>query len=163
MLIISAVLIFQLAQANPLPIDIDTVLSSRFPGWEWGVVGADVKRFYRESHGREYPKFISGDFNGDGKTDYALKVQCNGKKGNTDVVIAFVSKDSNFLVFVLKTSSANYENYVTLEKRGSRVYDFGTDKEFVLRSDAVNLAHFEKAVETFIFKTNRFERIITGD
>jgi hypothetical protein len=50
-----------------LPPEVKIMLNSRLPGWKWGVVTKEIKTFYKNEYGVDYPNYFIGEFNGDGK------------------------------------------------------------------------------------------------
>jgi hypothetical protein len=46
---------------------VKIMLNYRLPGWKWGVVTKEIKTFYKNEYGVDYPNYFIGEFNGDGK------------------------------------------------------------------------------------------------
>ena len=138
-------------------------LDSRFPEWQWGRVAQEIKRFHKEMYGVDYPLFIVGDFNGDNKDDYAMKLTILSDGGMQDIAVAFVSSDSTFSYHVLSQRKSSYEVYMFLQPRGKQYYDFEADEQSIFSHDAIGMYVFEKAGGTFIFKNGKFEVVHTSD
>jgi hypothetical protein len=143
--------------------EVTRILDVNLPGWKWGTTAEFVEHWFKQTHAIPYPKFISGDFNGDGRLDYALKVTVVAAKRSTDVIVAFLASDSTFTYHVLATQPSEPDVYVVLDKKGSRLYDYETSKYFLLPLDGVGVYFFEKAGETFLFSNGAFRPVITSD
>ncbi len=68
-----------IAQETPrleLPSAITSDLDKRFSGWRFPAVSDEVRKFVKEYFSPETrPEFTSGDFDGNGQTDYAMLVE----------------------------------------------------------------------------------------
>ena len=113
------------AAAETLPAGIRKYLNTLYRGWKLApseyACGPQVN-----------PGFIRGDFDGDGKRDYAVKFT-KGKKG---YMLAFLRRGSNYKAFVLHDTDADEMIYsgLMLWKRGE-LFEDGKIK-FRLRRDA---------------------------
>lgn len=113
------------AATEILPAGIRKYLNTHYRGWKLApseyACGPQVN-----------PGFIRGDFDGDGKRDYAVKFT-KGKKG---YMLAFLRRGTNYKAFVLHGAGADEMIYsgLMLWKRGE-LFEDGNIK-FRLRRDA---------------------------
>jgi len=113
-----------------LPGKVKNYLSLHYKGWK---LSPSEKGCTQEIN----PGYVSGDFNGDGKFDYAVKFS-RGKKG---YILAFLALKIGFKPFVLHDTDAAEVKYLGLGilKKGSKYsYDGanGTGNLFRLKYDA---------------------------
>ncbi len=166
-LIFIALFVFLLLQdSSPpeqLPSQIGQILDAKLPGWQWGTVSKDVRLFFNNNFKFPYPRFIVGDFNGDGRRDYALKVTMDSRERKTDIIVAFLTLGSTFTYHVLDSCSSEPEIYVSLEEKGSQLYNYDTSEHFIMSNDGVGVYYLEKAGSAFVFKYGHFLAIPTSD
>jgi hypothetical protein len=148
---------------DSLPVQIVRILDSKFPGWQWGVVSDEVLMLFTDVYHKAYHSFISGDFNTDGKADYALKVTVKSAERDSDYVLAFLQQGSTYAFYILGRYQSSPDLYVLLSKKGEAVDDFDPQHPFILPSDAISLGFSENAQITFLYDKGKFESIITGD
>lgn len=68
---------FTLAQAQSinLPNECQRILATDFRSWKLSDVPDEIKNYYKRERAYEQPNLIKGDWNGDGKTDYAILLE----------------------------------------------------------------------------------------
>ncbi len=111
------------------------------------------------------PNFIKGDWNGDGKIDYAVLIE-QGKLENSQsevigerrFTVAFVRTQKSFKYFQFDGG-----DYIELMKKGSKDYNYETDKNFRYKTDAIFDGIWEKAGVSYVWERGKFIEIITSD
>ncbi len=143
-----------------LPNAIKTILDRDYPGWQFAEVAKEIYEFFKMEKVEFDPNFIMGDFDGNGKRDYAIQIVHGGKR----IVLAFLKKGNFFKKYVLETSpEPNPDIYLWLLKKGEKDYDYEAEKEFFYPTDAIGVIYFEKAGVSYIFKKGKFQMIVTSD
>src|SRR5687768_9320822 len=86
------------AQSYPerLPTSVRVTLNRRFAGWKFSDVSPQVRQFFNENMKAASPVVISGDFDGNGRLDYA----------------ALVQRRSRYYLVIFLRRSADYRMYV---------------------------------------------------
>ena len=127
---------------------------------------SDWCSFYDED---EVPYYQEGDFNGDGKTDYALMLY----------------SENNFMIVMLHNEGANkYSHHILTEEKSDglnymiskieleigfgiqppgELYDFDTDTTINISTNSLIVYFFEKGAESYYWKDNKYNRIHSGD
>ena len=148
------------AQQINLPKKCQKILNQKHPGWKIAEISPEILDWFQKSKQSYQPNLIKGDWNGDGKTDYALLIQkAKFRKNEPGVfLIAFVKNASSYSFHQLE----GYD-YIMLMKKGEKDYDFETDKTFVYKNDAIFAGIFEKAGTSFVWRKGRFIAILTSD
>ncbi|MDQ3799860.1 MAG: hypothetical protein M3384_10435 [Acidobacteriota bacterium] len=152
------------AQSIKLPKDCRKILAEKFRGWTLAEAPADIKSFYLKKRPFEQPNLIGGDWNGDGKKDYAVLLARKNKAGSPSGAPA-----PNLIVAFLKT--ARGYGYFTLEgddclmrvKKGSKGFDYEKQKSFRYRRDAIFSYIWEKAGRSYIWRNKGFRAVATSD
>jgi len=168
---ITAFLIFSFgglseARSVELPAACRKILNENFRGWKMKKILPEIEKYLRENVSRDARgNLASGDWNGDGKTDYAALIE-HGEhilndetKLKRDVSLAFVRNGKTYKYFVLDTSG----DYIQSEKKGSTGYDYDTQSDFRFKTDAIFVGIWEKAGRSFIWRRNKFIYRQTSD
>lgn len=117
----------------------------------------EITEYFRRERPYEQPNFIKGDWNGDGRTDYAAMLQLK-------------SNQQKRITVVLMRSGKNYETYL-LEasdglmsiRRGEKGHNYDVGKNFRYKNDAILDFIWEKAGTSYIWARGRFRGILTSD
>jgi hypothetical protein len=144
-----------------LPAPIRAALDASHPGWRLSSVSAEVRRFIRTQSLTANPTMIKGDFDGDGRTDYAVLLdhpdsthlqgpsRANRRLGE---VIAVLNVAGVLKIYSVRTPfPPEPERYLVLRKKGARGYDIETDRHFRFQHDAIGIGYFGVAQTTCFF------------
>jgi hypothetical protein len=155
-----------------LPAAIKVSLDRRYPGWSFPTVSQDVTQLFGSwpRLAGAMPHLIKGDFDGDGKADYAVLI-VHGKVFNSagvafergEKLIAFLRTHRGYRLYLLDDGGYMSDIYLALDRKGEKGYDYATNRTFIYRHDAIDFGVFEKGGESFIYRKGRFHRIITSD
>ncbi len=133
------------------------ILETKFRSYKFVNVSKEILDYYKRDRAYEQPNLIKGDWNGDGKTDYA-------------VLLEKVNNPEGSIIIVLMKARKNYESYILgaydcimSVKKGERDYDFDSGKYFRYKNDAIFTYIWEKAGVTYIWKKGKFDVITTSD
>jgi hypothetical protein len=151
-----------------LPPQAQALLYAKFSDWRFVSVPEQVRQGLQQEYGADVnPALISGDFDGDGRADYAAFVEqgaasrAGGASGSAPVCLAvFLQQQAGFKLYVLDDVNADY---IQLIHKGDGGYDFETQKKFVYQHDAIDAVIFEKAATSYVYEQGRFRAIISGD
>jgi hypothetical protein len=148
----------QAISAQTFPTKVKNYLDKRYSGWKLSAV--------TDGCGADFSKSkVSGDFNGDKKTDYAVKFL----KGSKYYIVAFVSIGSNFKPIVLESGSAKEAKYqgLSISHKGE-MYGEIINEDFDrtnrrLQNDAPVGGTCESSAYLYIYKNGAFKRAFTSD
>ena len=120
-------------------------------------IKSDVKEYYKCERSFKEPNSIKGDWNGDGKTDYAMLLQ---KKNNVEkrIIAVLMRSRNSYKTYLLET-----EDGIMADKKGEKYYDFETQKSFPYKNDAIISYFREKSATSYIWAKGRFKSILTSD
>ena len=157
-------------KSEQLPGAVKSALDRRFTGWRFSEVSGEVRQFLRERHPGARPDLIKGDFDGDGRTDYAVLIEHeNFDRRGTSIThfverLAFLRRGSGYKLFILeKGTPASPELYLRLAEKGAQGYNFHTDKKFRYPHDSIGVGYFGKAGGTYIYRRGRFRYVVESD
>jgi len=150
-----------------LPAAIRSALDAKLPGWAFAEVDDDIRRFLRERVSpKARPEIIRGDFDGNGRPDYALLIThgriLNGSGeaiGMKVYVAAFLRKGRGYKLHLLNEGG----DYLALGKKGTYGYDFHAGRRFKYAHDVIESGDFEKSGWAYIYKGGRFRYVYTAD
>ena len=134
--------------SNGLPPDIKALLDRKYPGWVFGPVSKTIMDCQEPQINKRNPLLGVGDFNGDGKTDYAMGITHGGKFH----ALEFLSRGNSFSENLLfKRALRKGESVaVAVEKKGVRT-GVGT----IEKVDSVNFTNCEDVPARYVFRNGR--------
>lgn len=146
--------------AGDLPPDARRAVDNRCHGWRPAPVAPQIEEWFRQDQRSLHPNRIEGDFNADGRRDFALEVICEGRQR----VFALISRAEGFEVHALADDPADPFTFLVLYRKGEKDFDFETMKPFRYATDALGLLYFDRTAVTFRWIGKAFEkRAAPGD
>lgn len=136
----------QTSFAQTLPAKVRSHLNTNYSGW----------KLYAGDPICNSRAVVSGNFNSDGNTDYAVMF----KKGRSGYVIAFVSQGTIYNAHVLESGSASdlNGNFLSVGRKGTQYSE--TQR---LKYDAPEGGGCESSSYFWIFNNGSFRRVFTSD
>lgn len=165
LLILSCFFTFANAQISTLAPECRKILNKKFPGWKYGEIRPDISEYFKSIGSNKRLNSVKGDWNGDGSLDYAVLIEHGKLKnylgeviGNRRLLIPFIRTSKGFRHFVFYGAE-----YITAIKKGSKDYNYETDKNFHYKTDAIFDGFFEKAGVSYVWNKTKFKVIVTSD
>jgi hypothetical protein len=153
--------------AGRLPSPARLMLNGRFPGWKFAEVSPEVRQFFEQEMKGASPSVINGDFDGNGRLDYAALIQHGkilnerGKAiGSRYYLVAFLRRGAGYRMYVIKDPGGEY---LCLAKKGTRDYNYEEQKEITYANDAIMTGIFEKGGSSYVYKNGKFFSFISSD
>lgn len=146
------------AQSYPekLPASARVMLNRRLAGWEFSEVSSEVRKFFKDNMRGASPVLISGDFDGNGRLDYASLVQ----RGSRYYLVVFLRRGADYKMYVIRNPDGEY---LSLARKGTRDYNYNQQKEITYANDAIFTGIFEKGGSSYLFKNGRFISFVSSD
>jgi hypothetical protein len=153
--------------AIELPAEARNTLNVKFPDWKYAVCSAEVRDFLKQEHPNANPNLISGDFDGNGRADYAAminhgvtRVEDDRLAGPDPAIVVFLAQEHGFEFAVIEDPGGEY---LMLIRKGDKAFDFERQQEFTFERDAIDAIIFEKGATSYVYEQGHFRAIITGD
>ena len=145
-LLLLFILTSQMTYSQTLPARVKSQLNADYSGW----------KAYTGSRICNSRSVVSGNFNGDGKTDYAAMF----KKGSSVYVVAFLSRGANYKAHVLESGAAADlgDIFLSVGKKGARY----SEKQRLLY-DSPEGGTCEASSYYWIYKNGAFKQVFTSD
>ncbi len=122
-----------LAGAAALPPRARALLDQKYQGWRMAYSAPQIESWFQQYMPAFHPNLVFGDFNKDGKTDYAAQVLAGGRQH----VVAFVASGTGYSMMPLAEDPADPFTFLVIYKRGEK--DFGIEAS-MLKMRASDLA-----------------------
>ena len=143
------------------------MLNRRLSGWKFATVSAEVQQFFKQELKGASPVTISGDFDGNRRPDYAALIN-RGHVFNSQgqaigpryYLVIFLRRGANYKMYVIKDPDGEY---ISLARKGTRDYNYNTQKEITYANDAILTSIFEKAGSSYVYKKGRFISFLSSD
>ena len=146
------------AQSFPdeLPTSVRVMLNGRFSGWKFSEVSPEVRQFFKENMRGASPVVISGDFDGNGRRDYAVLIQRRARS----YLVIFLRRTANYKMYVVKDPDGEY---LSLARKGTQDYNYNEQKEITYANDAIVTSILEKGGSSYVFKNGRLRSFVSSD
>jgi len=108
---------------------------------------------------KRYADLIAGDFNGDGRQDFAVLINT----ATNGYLVALLASDSTYGVQVIDSSGCNDGTIIDLVPEGTTEYDLITKTPHTYTTDAIGFGYYEKSGGTYFFQDGRFRYLSTSD
>ena len=147
--------------------ELRAALDSVYPeGWRFASLDPDARA---ELKGGESPEWIGGDFDGDGRSDYAAQLVI-WKLGHTttmdsaQLIVALLRRRDGFHREVVSVGGGpSFNVYLARIPRGERVEDFEGRSAVTLEHDAVHQVFAGRASVAHVYEDGHWREIFTGD
>jgi len=151
-----------------LPPQARDALYLKFPDWRYADISDEVRQLFKEdAAANTRPDLITGDFDGDGRADFAAlilhgttRVEQNEVVGPDFSLVIFMARDQSYQLHVIEDPGGGY---LELIHKGDGSYDYEAQKEFTFEHDAIDAIIFEKGATSYVYENGCFRAIITGD
>jgi len=132
------------------------MLNRRFSGWKFSDVSPEVREFFKDNMKGASPVVISGDFDGNGRRDYATLVQ----RRTQYYLVILLRQIADYKMYVVKDPTGEY---LSLARKGTRDYNYNEQKEITYANDAIVIGILEKGGSSYVFKNGRFQSFVSSD
>src|SRR5260370_24226944 len=126
-----------------LPPQARDALYLKFPDWRYADISDEVRQALKQDGAANIrPDLISGDFDGDGRADYAAlifhgttRVDQNDVLGPDFTLVIFMARDQGYQLRVIEDPGGGY---LELIHKGDGSYDYEAQKEFTFNNKPMN-------------------------
>jgi hypothetical protein len=166
---------FSFGQDVNLPAACRKILNEKHRGWRFAKILPEIQKHLRETVSSDDARgdLIAGDWNGDGRRDYAALIEHgtlyssdgnpvltnDGKMLKRNVAVAFVQSGKSYEYFLLD----DYGDYLLTEKKDTPLYDYSTKSRVRFKTDTIFAGIWEKAGRSFVWHKNKFIYFQTSD
>ncbi len=147
-----------------LPDQIRRTLSQRFPGWAFATLSPG----HEASPGSgASPAWIAGDFDGDGRMDYAVQLVAPSSGGSVQRVLAFLRRGQAYTLVRLDSFPPTTTVYLQRVPKGSVRADLDAAdagaRTVRLVHAAVEIVYDDQAAKTCWYVAGGLHCALTGD
>lgn len=138
------------AKAQTLPAKVENYLSRNYPNWEI------TESFVVDAPRRK--AIAGGDFNGDGKTDYAVVIT----KDDRIYALALLAAKNSYRTFNLlaQKDEDRWIASIGVVQKGNEVFSLnnqdGSSKSFRLKTDGIAIADGEGMARIYYWQSGKF-------
>lgn len=144
-----------------LPTEAEKLLNQEFQEWDYFNSPIPFSDSTEVCSAWLYADIIKGDFNNDSYIDYAALIKPHDFKNG--FLILFLSEQGAYRLIKFKEVNYYKDQVLFLARKGSALYDFESDRTFVLPIDAITLATYEKGGISYYMSKGKFVEVITSD
>jgi len=150
-----------------LPTPIKVMLDRKFPGWQFPEVSDEDCQGVKQWGGPEaYPELIQGDFDGDGRLDYAVLIEEGSEAGDRGIavypdiyIVAFLNRQKKLKMTIVTREGGDC---LQLMHKGDGDYDYEAQREFTYSNDTI-FSGAGMGGTSYLYENGKFRAIITSD
>lgn len=155
-------------RAPELTLPIEVILNRNFPGWSFPLVSEDTCFGVKEGGGPDASAhLINGDFNDDGRADYAVLIQQGARADDSGSavkptvvhIVAFFRKPTGYQMYHVTSGGGDS---VILMRKGESDYDYERQREFTYPRDAI-FSGIGMGGTSYLYEYGLFRAITTSD
>lgn len=148
------------APVERMPRPVKAKLDAAFPGWRMAPLSSKAARSFRSKHPSWPSNVLTGDFDGNKRTDYAALLEHKGQM----VVAALLDSGKALTVHtVMPPEQPDPRLWLWLVNAGATRTDLDTKKPVTFRQTSIGLNDGGSISRTFIFERGKFREIRTSD
>lgn len=141
-----------------LPKGCKNFLNERFRSWKLAdIKTGGIVEYYKRERRFERPNLIRGDFDGDGRTDYAALLE-NKNNAENMITVVLMRRQNGYKTYILEAADC-----LMSVKKGEKDYDHEAQRSFRYKRDAIFSCFWEKGGSSYIFERGKFRAIVTSD
>lgn len=148
------------APFDPMPAPVKAKLDAAFPGWRMAPLNSRAARGFRSKHPSWPSNVLTGDFDGNKTTDYAVLME---HKGKTMVAAVLDSGKTLTLHSVTAPEQPDPRMWLCRMTAGSSRTDLDTRKPIPLPFDTIGLSDGGNTSRTFLYEKGKFREIRTSE
>ncbi len=129
-----------------LPLAIRATLDQEYPGWKLAPVTPQIQQTFQKHHANRLPSLTYGDFDRDGKRDYALQIAITTPGQEEQIVIVFLARGDGYEENILESMGLD-----------PTVYLWATNKDILM------VLGIPGGATTYTFDEGKFQEIATPE
>jgi hypothetical protein len=148
------------AQAQP-PAACRMAIDARLPGWQLSQPPADLAKIAKQK--KFSTNVVQSDFDGNGTRDTAVLVVMPGagELHSRQRIAVCLSQGGKTSLHVI--SEPYCGDGISVAPKGTRAWDYTTEKRVTYWTNGVSAYCYEKAGATYLFRDGRFVLIVDSD
>jgi hypothetical protein len=151
------------APASFLPESIRATLDQEYPGWKLAPVTAQVQKEFKTHKPNRFPSLVAGDFDRDGKRDYAVQIALTAPGQEEQIIIVFLARGSGFEENIVQSMGLDPTVYLWVSNR--MLKETGSDAQDKLSNRTVLMVLGGPIGDTtYAYQDGKFQEITSeGD
>ncbi len=123
--------------ASSLPLAIRATLDVEYPGWKFAPVTPQIQQEFKKHRANRLPSLAVGDFDHDGKRDYAVQIALTSPGQEEQIVIVFLARNDAYEENIVQSMGLDPTSYLwvakkTLAETGPNAQDTLTNKDVLM-------------------------------
>jgi hypothetical protein len=151
-----------MSSAAELPAELTSALNQDYPDWTFPSADQEVVQAFAALNGAD-PNAISGDFDGDGHTDYAVRLHTPSMAENKALIVTYVSREGSFDKHVLPEVGEISRTFLWLARKGGMYPDIRKHEEIRLTNDSVGVASASRAGWIWVLENSTWNYFFFAD
>jgi len=140
-----------------LPAAIRSTLDEEYPGWEFAGVSAEVRKEFAKFKGH-HPSLVTGDFDHDGRRDYATQIALHTPGQEEQIIIIFLGRPDSYEEHIVQ--SMGIDPSVCLWVKNLAIDDTGTHPDTLVSKDVLLVLGGPVGRTAYSYDAGKFHEIV---
>jgi hypothetical protein len=149
------------AGAPTLPPSIRATLDQEYPGWMPAPVTPQIHMTYTQRKAAHSPSFAAGDFNHDGKRDYAVQIVLKTPGQEEQIIIVFLARGDGFEEIILQSMGIDPTSSLWVTR--TTIDETGANPNKTVSSDVLMVLGGAAGDTTYAYDDGKFHEIPAPD
>lgn len=142
----------------PLPESIRATLDQEYPGWKLAPVTIPIQKEFTKRHLTRLPSLTAGDFDHDGKWDYAVQIALTKPGEEEQIVIVFLARDNGYEENIVESMGLDPTVYLWIKNISLR--EMGNDaQDKLVNKDVLMVLGGPIGDTTYAYQDSKFQEI----
>ncbi len=142
-----------------LPPEIKHQLDQEYPGWKLAPVSAAVQKEFAKKLTNRLPSLTFGDFDRNGKRDYAIQIALTTVGQEEQIVIIFMAEGNTYAENIVQSMGIDPETYILAQNLS--LSETGPDAaEIKVKKDVLLVLGSPAGDTTYTYDNGRFIELV---
>jgi hypothetical protein len=141
-----------------LPQSIRATLNQEYPGWKLAPVTLQIQQTFKKHHANRLPSLTYGDFDHDGKRDYAVQIAITTPGEEEQIVIVFLARGDGYEENILESMGLDPTVYLWVANKALTETGPNAQDKFV-NKDVLMVLGSPVGSATYAFDEGKFQEI----
>jgi len=147
--------------ASAIPQSIRSTLDQEYPGWKLAPVTRQIQTIYKQHKVAHSPSFAQGDFDHDGRRDYAVQIVLNTPGQEEQIIIAFLARGDRFEEIIVQSMGIDPTSSLWVTR--ATIDDTGTHPDQAVTKDVLMVLGGVAGDTTYSYDDGKFHEIPAPD
>ena len=146
-----------------LPSAIHATLDQEYPGWKLAPVTPQIQQEFKKHRVNHPPSLAAGDFNRDGKRDYAVQIVLTTPGEEEQIIIVFLAGANGYEETILQSMGIDPTSYLWISHKAISETNASAQETLTNHDVLMVLGGPVGAFTAYAYEDEKFREVIPND